>query len=46
MFYMRFAPSRNTDIYRKSVAKQRSSKHVSTTMGDDVFRGVRAKKLP
>jgi hypothetical protein len=30
---------------RKHIAKQRSRKHVSTTMGDGVFRGVREKEL-
>jgi hypothetical protein len=27
------------------VARQRSGKHTSTTMGDSVFRGIRAKEL-
>jgi hypothetical protein len=31
--------------YRKFVAIERSCKHATTTMGDGVFRGVRAEKL-
>jgi hypothetical protein len=44
-FSMRSAPSKSTERYRKSVARQRSSKHESTTMGDGVFLVVRAKEL-
>jgi hypothetical protein len=36
---------RETIENRKSVASQRSGKAASTTMGDGVFRGVRAKEL-
>jgi hypothetical protein len=31
--------------YRKYVARQRSGKHAFATIGDGVFRGVRAKEL-
>jgi hypothetical protein len=39
VFSMQSVPSKSTDIYRKSVARQRSGKHTSTIMGDGVFRG-------
>jgi hypothetical protein len=42
VFCMRFAP-RKAQRYRKSVARQRGGNHVSTTMDDGDFRGVRSR---
>jgi hypothetical protein len=39
---MQSTPSKSKDIYKKSVARQGSGKHASTTMGDGVFIGVHA----
>jgi hypothetical protein len=38
-------PGEKARRYRKSVARQLSGKHASTTMGDGVLRGIRAKDL-
>jgi uncharacterized membrane-anchored protein len=45
VFSMRSAPSRSTGTDRKSVSRQHSGKHASTTMGDGVLRWVRTKEL-